>query len=140
MIVIGLGVGMSLPILTQRVAECDATEPAWRGNGGDQLSALAWLTLGVAIIGTVVNNTFASELAARLPQAANQLPQALLDAATNQQVLVNAAYRQQVASHIPASLFNQIVEATRQTLAVGIEHAFWVALGICALAMVVTFF
>lgn len=140
MIVIGLGVGMSLPILTS--ASQNAMPPSQLGAGTGAISYLRSLgsTLGVAIIGTVVNNTFASELPARLPQAAQQLPQALLDAATNQQVLVNAAYRQQVASHIPASLFNQIVEATRQTLAVGIEHAFWVALGICALAVVVTFF
>ncbi len=140
MVVIGLGVGMSLPILTS--ASQNAMPPSQLGAGTGAISYLRSLgsTLGVAIIGTVVNNTFASELVTHLPQAAQQLPQALLDAATNQQVLVNAAYRQQVASHIPASLFDQIVEATRQTLALGIEHAFWVALGICALAVVVTFF
>jgi hypothetical protein len=40
----------------------------------------------------------------------------------------------------PASLFTQMVEATRQTLALGIEHAFWVALGICALALIISLF
>ena len=140
MIVIGLGIGMSLPILTTAVQ--NAIPQTQLGAGTGALSYLRSLggTLGVAMIGTVVNNTFASELAGRLPPAASQLPPALLEAATNQQVLVNAPYRQQVGSHIPANLFDQIVEATRQTLALGIEHAFWVALGICVLALLISLF
>lgn len=132
---IGLGIGMSLPTLTTAVQ--NAVPQSQLGVGVGVLSYLRSLggTLGVAMIGTVVSNTVASELPGHLPQAARQLPQALLDAATNQQVLMNPTYRQQVASHLPTSLFEQFVEATRQTLAPGIEHAFWVALDMCVLAL-----
>jgi EmrB/QacA subfamily drug resistance transporter len=140
MIVIGLGIGMSLPILTTAVQNAIPQQQLGAGTGAVSYLRSLGSTLGVAIIGTVVSNTFASELAGRLPKAAKQLPQALLDAATNQQVLVNADYRQAIARHLPPTLFNQIVEATRQTLAVGIENAFWVALGICAVALVISLF
>jgi EmrB/QacA subfamily drug resistance transporter len=140
MMVIGLGIGMSLPILTTAVQNAIPQQQLGAGTGAVSYLRSLGGTLGVATIGTVVSNTFASELGSRLPQAAKHLPQALLNAATNQQVLVNAAYRQEVGSHLPAALFNQMVEATRQTLAAGIEHAFWVALGICALALVISLF
>jgi EmrB/QacA subfamily drug resistance transporter len=140
MVVIGVGIGMTLPILS--IAVQNAVPQSQLGAGTGAMNYLRSLgsTLGVAVIGTVVNNTFASEMPKRLPQAASRLPQALLEAATNQQVLVNPLYRQQVASHLPSGLFNQLVEATRQTLAQGIERAFWVALGICVLALLTSLF
>ncbi len=140
MVVIGVGIGMALPILT--VAVQNAIPQSQLGAGTGAISYLRSLggTLGVAVIGTVVNNTVASELPRQLPAAARQLPPAVVSAATNQQVLVNAAYRQQVGAQLPAGLFNQLVEATRQTLALGIEHAFWVAIGICVLAVLAALF
>lgn len=140
MVVIGLGIGMILPILTTAVQNAIPRSQLGAGTGAVSYLRSLGSTLGVAIIGTVVNTTFASTLPQHLPQAASRLPQALLDAATNQQVLVNPLYRQQIASHLPAGLFNQLIEATRQTLALGIGQAFWVALGICGLALVITFF
>ncbi len=140
MVVLGVGIGMTLPVLS--IAVQNAIPQSQLGAGTGAMSYLRSLgsTLGVAVIGTVVNNTFASELPRHLPQAASQLPAALTSAATNQQVLVNAAYRQQVGRHLPAGLFDQLVEATRQTLALGIEQAFWVAVGICVLALLIAFF
>jgi EmrB/QacA subfamily drug resistance transporter len=140
MVVIGLGIGMMLPILTTAVQNAMPRSQLGAGTGAVSYLRSLGSTLGVAIIGTVVNSTFASELPKYLPQAASRLPQALLDAATNQQVLVNPPYRQQVASHLPSGLFDQLVEATRQTLALGIGHAFWVALGICGLALIISLF
>ncbi|HLV98847.1 MAG TPA: MDR family MFS transporter [Ktedonobacterales bacterium] len=140
MVVIGVGIGMALPVLS--IAVQNAVPRSQLGAGTGAMSYLRSLgsTLGVAVIGTVLNNTVASELPKHLPPAASQLPAALLNAATNQQVLVNATYRQQVGSHLPPGLLDQLVEATRQTLALGIEQAFWVAVGICALTVLVAFF
>jgi EmrB/QacA subfamily drug resistance transporter len=53
----------------------------------------------------------------------------------------------QVAAHIVAgvtqqvtTLFNQVFEAARQALAVGIEHGFWVGLGVCVAMFGITLF
>jgi len=98
-------------------------------------------TLGVAVIGTVVNNGAAAELAKRLPPAARLLPPNLLVAATDQQALLNPAYRQQLQGQgVPSGLLDQIFDAARQSLAVGIEHAFVVSLGICILGVVIALF
>jgi hypothetical protein len=54
-------------------------------------------TLGVAIVGTVVNNTVSSDIVNRLPTSAvKQLTPAGLKFATNPQVLINPTYRDTV--------------------------------------------
>jgi EmrB/QacA subfamily drug resistance transporter len=184
MVVIGLGVGLTLPVVS--IAVQNAIPRAQLGAGTGAMSYLRSLgsTLGVALIGTVVNNTVSAELVRRLPPAAHQLPPQLVSAATSQQVLVSAAYRralvanavqgavqrtvpplvaQQAASIPPGpqhdqmvaaltaqvqamvtqqvtDLLDQVFAATRQALAVGIEHAFWVAFGICGLVVVIALF
>jgi len=119
-------------------------------------------TLGVALMGTVVNTAAASELGRRLPVAAHRLPSDVLAAATNSQMLVNADARhmlvtsvvhgalQQAGQTTPAQqatisrqiteLFNQIFEAARQALAIGISHAFVASLVICGVAFLIALF
>ncbi len=62
--------------------------------------------LGVAIVGTVENNTLANDIARRIPASVvHQLTPAGLKAATNPQALVNPAYRDTVvhtAQHFAA--------------------------------------
>jgi hypothetical protein len=54
-------------------------------------------TLGIAIVGTVVNNAIAGDLKTRLPAAAKrQLSSQALHYATNTQALVSPSYRDQV--------------------------------------------
>jgi MFS family permease len=74
MVVLGIGVGLALPILT--IAVQNAIPSTQLGAGTGAMSYLRSLgsTLGVAVVGTIVNNTAASELARRLSPAARQLP------------------------------------------------------------------
>jgi EmrB/QacA subfamily drug resistance transporter len=184
MVVLGIGVGMMLPILTVAVQNAIPRRQLGAGTGAVSYLRSLGSTLGVAVIGAVVNDGFSRALATRLPPAAHLLPRSALEAATSQQVLVNPGYRAaltqgivqgavqrqvpqivaQQAANIPPSprhdalvaalaaqakvtvthevtaLLQQVFEATRQALAVGIEHAFWVALGICGVVFIVALF
>lgn len=180
MVVVGLGFGMLMPVITLAVQN---TIPIQRlGVGTSAITYLreAGSTIGTAVLGTVVTNTMASELPKRLPAAARQLPSQVLSAATSQQILVSPALRQQlvqravqgsvqhdvarVTAQVPSGplhnqrvaaitvrvtqqvtvqvtqLLHQIFEVTRQSLAVSIQNAFLVAIGLCIAIVVITLF
>lgn len=164
MIVVGIGLGMVQPVLTLAVQ--NAIPRTRLGVGTSAVTYLRTMgqTLGTAIIGAVVTNAANANLAKHLPAAAQKLPAGVLAAASNQQVLtqpglksqiVSAAVQQATASVPPGpqhaqtvatitaqvhSLFSQIFEASRLSLATGIHEAFIGALIIVGLAIVITFF
>lgn len=164
MIVVGIGLGMVQPVLTLAVQ--NAIPRTRLGVGTSAVTYLRTMgqTLGTAIIGAVVTNAANANLAKHLPAAAQKLPAGVLAAASNQQVLtqpglksqiVSAAVQQATASVPPGpqhaqtvatitaqvhSLFGQIFEASRLSLATGIHEAFIGALIIVGLAIVITFF
>jgi EmrB/QacA subfamily drug resistance transporter len=114
MVIAGIGIGPFFSVLT--IAAQNALPRTRLGIGTSAVRYLSQLgaVVGVAVVGTVVNNTLASDIAGRLPASvAHQLTPAGLKAATNPQVLVNPAYRatvvrtaqhfaaQSAAAHVP---------------------------------------
>jgi EmrB/QacA subfamily drug resistance transporter len=188
MIVIGVGLGLLLPVLTLAVQNALPRNRLGVGTGAVTYLRALGQTIGAAVIGTVVANQFASELAKRLPASAKTLPSQVVTADSNQQALLNPSYRamltQQavhaaVAKAVPPAVaaavakvppgphhaavvaavtaqvtaqvthqvttqvtnaLNSIVQATRQSLAVGITSSFWVALIVCGVIFVLTLF
>lgn len=155
MIVVGVGLGMLQPVLTLAVQ--NAIPRTRLGVGTSAVTYLRTMgqTLGTALIGTIVTNTISNDLPTRLPAQARQLPPQVLSAATNQQVLTNIAVKNQLVSSVTQAaarqagpqaaaavhrLLLQIFEASRQSLAVGIQHAFVGGLIVCAAVIVITFF
>ena len=106
MVIAGIGLGPFFSVLT--VAAQNALPRTRLGIGTSAVRYLSQLgaVLGVAIVGTVVNNSLASDIARRIPDSvANQLTPAGLKAATNPQALVNGTYRDTVvhtAQHFAA--------------------------------------
>ncbi len=109
MIVLGLGVGATLPIVT--VAVQNAIPQHLLGAGTGAISYLRQLgsTLGVALIGTVVNTTFADELAHHLPPTASHLPHTVLAAATSLQILQSATAQQSLKHRFVQGAVQQTV-------------------------------
>ena len=159
MVVVGLGLGMVMPVLTLAVQNALPRTRLGVGTSAVTYLRTTGQTLGVALIGTIVNNTLTSELATRLPPQAKQLPPTVLAAATSQQVLANSQAKatliqrvtQAAVAHAPPqaagqvtaqthALLNQIFEASRQSLGVGIQHAFFAGLIICVVVVVLMFF
>jgi EmrB/QacA subfamily drug resistance transporter len=92
MVLAGLGLGVFFSLLTLAVQNAIPRTQLGVGTGATRYMQQAGGTLGVAIVGTVVNNTVASDIAGHLPKGASQLTSAGISAATNPQVLVNSAY------------------------------------------------
>ncbi len=106
MVIAGIGLGPFFSVLT--IAAQNALPATRLGIGTSAVRYVSQLgaVLGVAIVGTVVNNSLASDIAHRIPASvAQQLTPAGLKAATSPQVLVNPNYRTtvvQTAQHFAA--------------------------------------
>ncbi len=99
MMIAGIGLGPFFSILT--IAAQNALPPTRLGIGTSAVRYLGQLgsVLGVAIIGTVVNNSLASDISNRLPASTvKQLTPQGVQFATNPQVLVNSTYRDTVVN------------------------------------------
>ncbi|HEX6479730.1 MAG TPA: MDR family MFS transporter [Ktedonobacteraceae bacterium] len=99
MVIAGIGLGPFFSILT--IAAQNALPATRLGIGTSAVRYLGQLgsVLGVAIVGTVVNNTLASDIASRLPATTvKQLTPQGVKFATNPQVLVNPTYRDTVVN------------------------------------------
>ena len=99
MVIAGIGLGPFFSILT--IAAQNALPRTRLGIGTSAVRYLGQLgsVVGVAIVGTVVNNTLASDIATRLPAATvKKLTPQGVKFATNPQVLVNPAYRDTVVN------------------------------------------
>jgi EmrB/QacA subfamily drug resistance transporter len=180
MVVAGVGLGFFFAILTLAVQNAIPRTRMGVGTSAARYMQQAGNTLGVAVVGTVVNNTIASDITGRLPAGAQRLTPAGLAAATNPQVLVNDAYRHTLvttaqgfasraavaqataAGQIPppgapghdqavtamtqavsaqtAQLLQQVFDALKQSLTVGVQHGMLVVVGIGALIILVAFF
>jgi MFS family permease len=144
MVIVGIGLGPFYTVPT--VAAQNALPRTRLGIGTSTLRYLGQLglVLGVAIIGTVVNNTLALRLA-KIP-GIGFLPAPVVKLATNPQALLNDTYRQSlihsVLQHTPPQLqqnvlhlFNQVFDALKHSLAVAIIAGFAVALVMCAMTV-----
>jgi hypothetical protein len=96
MVLAGLGLGVFFSLLTLAVQNAVPRTMLGVGTGAIRYMQQAGGTLGVAVVGTVVNNTIASDIASRLPAGASRLTPAGIAAATNPQVLVNPTYHSQL--------------------------------------------
>jgi MFS family permease len=150
MIIAGLGLGPFFTVLTLSVQNSLPRSRLGVGTGAVRFFGSLGGVLGLAVVGTVVNNSLANELPQRLPvQAVQQLAPAALKLATNPQVLVNAAYRESVvqtaqsmapqAGSQTVGLLNQVFEAVKQAFTVALQQGFLVVLIFSGLALLFTF-
>ncbi|QBD77130.1 DHA2 family efflux MFS transporter permease subunit [Ktedonosporobacter rubrisoli] len=164
MLIAGIGMGVFLSI-----APLAAQNALPRTQFGVGMAAARYMgqlgpTLGVALVGTVVNSSLSSELARRLPASTiKHLTPAGIKLATDTQALVNPAYQakviemlqrhavEQAANHLspgPAQqaalqvqhLLSQVFEILRLSLAVALQHGFWTIFILCGATLLMTFF
>jgi hypothetical protein len=161
MVIMGLGLGITFPLYTlvvqnafpiQRVGVVTAAVQFFRSIGG---------TIGVAILGSVVNNQFHDRFPAEMAQQVNALPpEAAARVPVDQLVagMSNMSTQGLVGSegaarlsdqlvnqfHVPAQfagqLVNLITEAMKPALFAGIQEAFLIGTVLFALATVTTAF
>lgn len=129
MVVLGFGLGQIMPSMTIAVQESVERRNLGAGISSVQFFRAIGSTMGVAIIGTIVTNTYTSNINA-VP-AVQKLPARLLDTIQEPQNLLN----QQVASSLPGD----IVGAVNQALASAVHNGFMIALGISVVTLLAVF-
>ncbi len=162
MVVIGLGLGLLLPVLTLAVQNAIPRSRLGVGTGAVTYLRAAGSTIGVAILGTVVNNTYASGLASKLAAipGASQVPSTVIQPQTLLQIASTPALKQQVVNgaiqgataQVPpgpahdqiaaqvTALFGNIFDAARQSMSAGIAHGFQVSVIFAVLIIIGTLF
>jgi EmrB/QacA subfamily drug resistance transporter len=169
MVITGIGLGVFFSVVP--MAAQNALPRAQLGVGTAAVKYLAQLgpTLGVALVGTVVNSSLSSELARRLSASTiKQLTPAEVKVAIDTQSLLNPAYRttvvktiqgravERATAHLPTGpqhdimaqqvalqvqhLLNQVFETLRLSLAVAIQRGFWSVLVLGVVMLLLTFF
>ena len=150
MVVLGLGLGIAQPLYTlivqnafppQRLGVVTAATTFFRSIGS---------TVGVAVFGTVVNNRFSSEYAARLPDQLKASPQfgAFLSNLTPQALIspdtIKAVQAQLQSLGLPAGQVQQTIAAIeapiRPALGVATTSAFLIGAVVLALSVVLVAF
>lgn len=145
MIVLGLGIGAVLPVLTVVVANAfpyklmgmvDATQQFVRSLGG---------IIATPVLGTVLTNTFMmdfnQDLPVKLKVTLSRLPQSQRTAMLDPQGLINASSQEAIKSQFAAfgqqglTLYQQFIDAVRQALASGMTHLFALGLVFMILAI-----
>jgi EmrB/QacA subfamily drug resistance transporter len=150
MIIMGLGLGVAMPLYTlivqnafppQRLGVVTSATTFFRSIGG---------TMGVAILGTVVSNRFKDDYLARLSPQLKESPQfgAFLNNLNPQALIspetITTIQQQLQAAHLPAAQIQTIIAAIQQPIApalsVATTEAFLIGAILLAFAIVATAF
>ncbi|MBO0790640.1 MAG: MFS transporter, partial [Ktedonobacteraceae bacterium] len=110
MSIAGVGMGSLFPVMT--VVAQNALPPTHLGVGTGAVNYVRQLghTLGVAIVGAVVNQSLSHDVMPRLPGAlVKQLSPSELQTVTDPQVLMNPVYRETVTHNIQQLAVNRAV-------------------------------
>ncbi len=153
MITAGLGLGVFFSIVNLAAQNAIPRSRLGVGTGAVRLMGQFGSVLGVAIVGTVVNNSLSTELAPRLAKipGVSFIPPQVLKLATNPQVLINSDQRSAllhgVAQNTPPQFqaqaiqtLNQIFDAVKDSLTASVVQGFLVVLFICGAVFLCTLF
>jgi EmrB/QacA subfamily drug resistance transporter len=135
MVITGIGLGMSLPLFMLAVQNAVTHRVMGIATSTMQFLRAVGGTMGVAIMGSLINSSLATELVANMPRQVNEsAPPTLLDQLHNPQFLLSpqqlGAVRdafQQLGPTGP-QLFEATIFAVKTSLATAISDAFLVAM------------
>jgi EmrB/QacA subfamily drug resistance transporter len=139
MMVMGIGLGITMPVFTLAVQ--NAVDPRLVGVATSSIQFLRTMggSLGAAIFGAVLANRFGPALGAAMPaDAARTLPPAVLAAFSTPQALMNPATTARLASGAESTALAPIVAAVRLALARSLHEVFLAGTLVVAVSAVVT--
>ena len=139
MVITGIGVGLVFPILSVVVQSSFPYRLLGTANSTRQFFNNLGAVVGVPVMTTIALESFRQELAGRLPRAAAS---ALAGGQTLGQGLVSGTGQSGLArmTGVSPALAHQVVTAVRESLAVGLQRAFWLGAALATVALILTFF
>ena len=129
LVVFGVGAGLGLPVMTDTVMAAVPERDAGVGSAVNDVSRQLGGALGVAVIGSVVNHAYRSNLAQRAPA---RTPAVTLRIATESIGLAHHA-----AGALPPTQAHALLAATSSAFVDAITTGFWVSTSVMGLALVV---
>lgn len=141
MIVVGLGLGMTMPVFNLAVQ--NAVDISRIGVATSSMQFLRSIggSLGTAVFGAVMASRFTTGLEHRLtPELTSGLPPALLSALGNPQAMMNPQVTAQVQAADPAVLarLQPLVQAVKGALSASLHEVFLVAMLVSVLGLICT--
>ena len=147
MIVLGVGLGAVMPILMLVALNTTSHQMLGVTTSTIQFMRSVGATLGVALMGSLLNGRLQSELVSQTPSAVTQnVPSTLLKPLQDPEILRDPANMQKVHEAFLGlgsqgeQLFQATLSATKAALATGITYAFLVGTAITLGALVVGIF
>jgi EmrB/QacA subfamily drug resistance transporter len=140
MVVLGLGIGMTMPIFSMTVQSAFPHRLLGTVNSGRQLFSNLGGAVAVPVMTAIIVNTFSRELPGRAPA---QLRPQLSGHALSPQSLLTPQAQAAIRHRFPAGaagdrLYGQFVSAVRHSLADGIVRIFYVGAALAAIAFLLT--
>jgi EmrB/QacA subfamily drug resistance transporter len=147
-VLMGFGLGITFPLYTIAVQNAVPHHLMGASTASVQFFRTIGGTLGLAILGSLLNIHFAAQLTRLVPTAVKEamLPGRLSELARNPQALVNPEAQAQLqagftsAGQQGAELLQQLMAALRLALANAIDYVFLISLLVVAVAWVATVF
>ncbi|MDQ0214411.1 EmrB/QacA subfamily drug resistance transporter [Oikeobacillus pervagus] len=147
MIVVGFGLGLSFPVFTLTVQNAVEHQQLGVATASTQLFRSIGGTIGVSLLGTVMNRSMQSEMEENMKSLggsqANALPPEIVEKMANPQVLMDVGQMKKMASELPADMlgmFEQIIGIVRSSLSYAITHVFLVGAIMIFFGFLLTFF
>ncbi|MEJ2210050.1 MAG: MDR family MFS transporter, partial [Anaerolineae bacterium] len=150
MVVLGLGIGALLPVMSVVVQNAFPYKALGVVNAAQQFVRSLGAVIATPILGTVLANTFSAQIAQDLPPALQQamanLPAAQRQILSDPQGLTNAQTQAAIKSQFAAfgpqgdQLYNQFIAAVHQALAAGMDRVFIIAFAVGLAMLLVTIF
>ena len=147
-VLMGLGLGTSIPIFTIAVQNAVPYRHMGIATSSTQFFRSLGGVLGLAVLGSVMTNRFASELTSTVAQGVKDAmpPGQLSELARNPQALVNPEAQEQLRAVFSSTgpdgdgLFQQLLDALQHSLSSAISEVFLIGLVAVAIAWVATIF
>ncbi|HVP21467.1 MAG TPA: MDR family MFS transporter [Anaerolineaceae bacterium] len=166
MVIAGLGIAPFFTVLQLAAQNAIRRSQLGAGTAAVRFVGQIGAVIGIAVVGTVVNQTLASDILTRVPaQTVQQMTPAGFKVATDPQILINTSYRDsvvqnaqkfavqgaaqhgQVSAAVSAQIsqqvqqsLNQVFDALKTSLTVAIQHGLIVILAFAILMILASLF
>jgi hypothetical protein len=143
----GLGMGLTMPVFTIAVQNAVPYSMLGVATSSSAFIRSVGGAVGLAMLGSVMNNRFFAGFIGQLPDSAKSLVSMdqLKALAHNPQALVNPAAQAQLKTMLSQPgqgtvLFDEVMLTLRQALSSAIAEAFLVGFGVLIIGLIATFF
>jgi EmrB/QacA subfamily drug resistance transporter len=148
MVITGFGQGVTMPLYMLAVQNAVSYNVLGTATSSVTFFRSIGGSVGLAVFGSVMNNSFASALSPRLPSSIKEMlpPQQLDSIVHNPEILLSPEAQSQLQSIIGrlgdqgAALLQQVMQAFRESLAISISDVFLYSLFAMMFAFIVNLF